>query len=570
MKNRHWFFFAALLILPVFLAAQSGPPWVKTNTGFNYIMRGIDFPSAQNSTGFMVGESLTYMGNGIVLKSTDGGTTWSQLWIGIAEGLEGASFPDLNTGFIAGWPKLSAGWSGFGKTTNGGTTWVSVAVDPDVYYFTDVVFKDANNGILLGSTNTSPRVWATSNGGATWTVATGIISVPSHACHLSGNTYFLVDNGGRIMKSVNNGQSWTTLFSGGGTLTGIDFFDVNTGMACGADGQIIKTYDGGVTWTPQIIGSNPWHDFAWEDGLHVFLSGTPEVVLESADGGSVWENSYPQSTLQEALYECMFTANGTGFICGSGGIILKRAPSCHALFSAPSTSICAGTNVSYTNQSTGSNLTYQWTFEGGTPGTSTLANPVISYNTAGVFDVQLIVSNGSWSDTLLRENFMTVTAIPQTPVIMANGTLLTSNSATGNIWYLGGQPIPGATGQTWNAVSTGTYWDVVQENGCVSDTSNHVYISLLAIDEVLREPITLISRENPAGITWLLRFHSQRDATEILSLYNATGREVRRQQVHSGSGLNEYGIDLSGLPPGLYLVVFTSGNEQFTGKILSE
>ena len=90
------------IVLNSFVTYGQGGTWVKYNVGYNYIFRGIDFPSAQDNTGFMAGESLTYSGDGIVIKTTNGGNTWTQIWTGVNEGVEGASFPDLNTGYIAG------------------------------------------------------------------------------------------------------------------------------------------------------------------------------------------------------------------------------------------------------------------------------------------------------------------------------------------------------------------------------------------------------------------------------------------------------------------------------------
>jgi photosystem II stability/assembly factor-like uncharacterized protein len=549
------------------LMAQSGPPWVKTNVGYNYILRGIDFPSSQDDIGFIAGESLTYQGNGIVLKTTDGGATWNPVWTGAGEGLEGASFVDLDNGFIAGWPKLSAGWSGFGKTTDGGATWTSMPVVADVYYFTDVVFKDPVNGILLGSTNTLPGVWVTANGGATWTNGTGLASVPYHGCHVSGNTYFLVDNAGHIQKSVNNGTSWTTVyFQAGLLLTGIDFFNDLTGMACGDNGVIVKTYDGGATWALQTIGVDIWHDFGWQNQDHVFVCGTPEIVSESTNGGATWFNGFPSSAYQAALYECIFTPNGTGFICGSQGTLLKRLPSPVANFTAFPTGICTGGTVSYTSQSTGGNLTYNWWFEGGTPSVSTVPNPVVTYNTAGVYDVQLIVNNGNWSDTLLKPNYIAVSVPPATPVITANGFTLTSSSAAGNQWYRDGIQLLGATGQSYTAVQTGWYWDVVKQSGCSSDTSNHIYLVMtgnadrtgtgLTVSPVPNEGLFTVTISGPGG------------SACTLSAYDMAGTRVFRDDFMADGITTSRPVDLRAVPAGVYTLEFRNEHERIVKKVV--
>jgi photosystem II stability/assembly factor-like uncharacterized protein len=255
-------------------------PWEKINTGFNYILMGIEFPGGQSQVGFAAGESLTYMGDGIVIKTTDGGLSWTQLWTGTDDGLEGISFPDMNTGYVGGW----SGY--FAKTTNGGVSWTPQNPGNDIYYYTDVVFKDVNHGVVTAQTNTGAGVYFTSNGGTSWSNASGVSGIPYGACFAGGNTYFLVTNGGDVQKSTDDGASWTTVYSAGGLLLGIDFYNSSIGIAAGEDGWIFKTYDGGNTWQSQQIafGQPLWHDFGWANQNSVFAVGTPEFIFNSPDG----------------------------------------------------------------------------------------------------------------------------------------------------------------------------------------------------------------------------------------------------------------------------------------------
>lgn len=558
---------ASLLMFSPLASSQNGPPWSKTNVGFNYIFTGIDFPNNQDMIGYMAGESLTYNGNGIVLKTVDGGNTWVSKWTGANMGLEGACFVDENTGFIAGWPKSSSGWSGFGKTTNGGTTWTSPPVSPDVYFFTDVVFKDAVNGILVGAGNTDPLVYMTGNGGNSWTAATGVSDgIPYGACYVSGNKYFLVDNAGHIKKSLNNGLTWTTVYTvPGGLLTGIDFFNDNTGMACGDNGLIVKTYDGGATWQTQQYGTGIWHDFGWEDQDHVFACGTPEIVAESTNGGATWGNGFPGSTHQAALYECIFTNNGSGFICGSQGTLLKRPPSCEAGFTANQTNICADSSVSFTSLSTGYITSYFWYFQGGTPLTSADPDPVVTYHTPGVFDVALVVFNEFWSDSLIQPGYIAVTRTTA-PVISSNGALLSSNIPTGNQWYRDGYGIPGATGPTHLATLSGRYHDVVTQNGCPSDTSNNL---LIIIDGIAGSPARNLKVFQLPGVNTLkYRIESPGIGPCDLFLVNGMGVRIadRRAVEIPASGEGEF--DPGSAPPGIYLFVLRTGSMLMSRKII--
>ena len=80
----------------------------------------------------------------------------------------------------------------------------------------------------------------------------------------------------------------------------------------------------------------------------------------------------------------------------------------NADFVANPTEICEGENVEFTDQSIGNVLSWNWFFEGGSPEISSDQNPVVYYETSGVFDVRLIVSDGLFNDTLLVEDLIIV------------------------------------------------------------------------------------------------------------------------------------------------------------------
>ncbi|MBN4072106.1 choice-of-anchor J domain-containing protein [Flavobacteriales bacterium AH-315-E23] len=68
----------------------------------------------------------------------------------------------------------------------------------------------------------------------------------------------------------------------------------------------------------------------------------------------------------------------------------------------------AGASIGFESHELNAATSYSWIFDGGTPSSSTLANPTITYNNAGVYDVTLIVSNSVSDDTLLMSNYITV------------------------------------------------------------------------------------------------------------------------------------------------------------------
>lgn len=82
----------------------------------------------------------------------------------------------------------------------------------------------------------------------------------------------------------------------------------------------------------------------------------------------------------------------------------------NANFTSPSTNSCAAPfNVSYNSTSNGGTApyTYQWSFPGGNPTSSTAANPTVIYNASGNYNAQLIITDANGcTDTLLRSNWI--------------------------------------------------------------------------------------------------------------------------------------------------------------------
>ncbi len=75
--------------------------------------------------------------------------------------------------------------------------------------------------------------------------------------------------------------------------------------------------------------------------------------------------------------------------------------------------IVQGWGVNFEDLSTGNITDWQWLFQGGTPATSTIQNPIgIIYNTPGIYDVCLVVRNGAFTDTLCKDDYIVVTTQP--------------------------------------------------------------------------------------------------------------------------------------------------------------
>lgn len=69
-----------------------------------------------------------------------------------------------------------------------------------------------------------------------------------------------------------------------------------------------------------------------------------------------------------------------------------------------------GEEVQFYDCSEGTPSSWQWTFEGGTPATSTEQNPTVAYTTGGTYAVTLTVSDENGTDTKERKGYVTVMA----------------------------------------------------------------------------------------------------------------------------------------------------------------
>jgi PKD repeat protein len=156
----------------------------------------------------------------------------------------------------------------------------------------------------------------------------------------------------------------------------------------------------------------------WAPHLHQEVGGNTVVVLSDANTeipiniaptpilriqySSLTGNSVCVSNIIDVLNDLLHNTLTTIGDCASVGTALV------ADFTPSQTSICSEQSVTYTDASTGGATTWTWTFPGGTPSSSTMQNPTVTYNLPGVYAVSLNISNGASSDSEVRMNYITV------------------------------------------------------------------------------------------------------------------------------------------------------------------
>ncbi len=114
-----------------------------------------------------------------------------------------------------------------------------------------------------------------------------------------------------------------------------------------------------------------------------------------------------------------------------------------ANFMAITTDFCGSGCTSFLDFSTGQPTSWSWTFPGGTPSTSNLQNPQnICYSAPGTYDVTLVATNGSGSDTRTLTGYITVTtapvvsAGPDVSICEGDTTQLQGQSNGGYVWSI--------------------------------------------------------------------------------------------------------------------------------------
>ncbi len=163
-------------------------------------------------------------------------------------------------------------------------------------------------------------------------------------------------------------------------------------------------------------------------------------------------------------------------------------------FSASDSTLCIGDCISFTDLSTNSPTNWTWYFFGASTSNSNQQNPTnICYNSAGSFDVALVVSNSGGQDSLFMSGFITVNS---DPTVVANATsaavcdgdsvTLTGSGAVNYNWNNGvtdGVPfVPTAT-NTYNVTGT-------DANGC--SNSDMITVTVNALPTIVASNDTAI------------------------------------------------------------------------------
>ncbi len=199
-----------------------------------------------------------------------------------------------------------------------------------------------------------------------------------------------------------------------------------------------------------------------------------------------------------------------------------------AAFTSNITSVCIGEPVTYSGTATGGSgaTTWNWTFEGGTPPTSTEQNPSVVYNDNGFYDVSLTVVNGGESDSHTNANFIHVF---NNPTLTVQTTATSSNQGTATATAFNGQgPYTysfnngafSSSNQMQLAYGTHTV-TAMDANGCTS--VENFNLGITGIEDLKAGDIRLFP--NPASDYFYI-INPNNEIYDKIELYNISGQLI--------------------------------------------
>ena len=301
----------------------------------------------------------------------------------------------------------------------------------------------------------------------------------------------------------------------------------------------------------------------------------PWVMLGLANGTA--EFDLGQTSLTKARY-IKIKDDGTGPSGGFGAgfnldaVEMLTLP-LTAQFSISNNNFCEGSSLNFTDESTGNPVSWNWTFPGGSPGTSTEQNPSnIFYSFPGDYNVTLTVSNGTSTSTRTNLSYIHVKG----PAV--NLGIDTTVYASSSILLDAGNPgctyqwSTGATTQTIvvdsNGVGLGPHaWSVTVSDGqgCSGNDEKIITFSTTAgIEETnIINPVTIYPNPSKGKIHLIAQ-----GPVKKYRLLSVIGVLVVSKETDRHNITEE--IDFTGLPKGFYFLEIWIDSRTIIKKLILE
>ncbi len=257
-------------------------------------------------------------------------------------------------------------------------------------YNNNGVFEDPSELVISGSTPAN----TTSTINANVTIPGGAVMNTLLRMRLYGEAGTL---------SANERNCLAATFVGDVEDYGVYVSNSVAGVSIAATPGTTITYGTNVTFTPTPVNGGAAPTYTW------FRNGAP------VGQGATYQSN---DLLPGETIRCEMASNLAGVLSSpalSNTLTMTVTGPPLSDFTADRTSVCAGGTVTFDDLSLLSPTGWSWSFPGGTPSTSTAANPVVTYNTPGTYAVTLTASNVNGSgSTMTKPGYITVYAVPTT------------------------------------------------------------------------------------------------------------------------------------------------------------
>lgn len=224
---------------------------------------------------YFVNETTGYIvcGGGLMYKTSNQGATWDRILLFTTENLGSVHFPTALVGYV------SIGWSGtiILKTIDGGNSWTPKNLG-QTYGVQDIFFTARDTGYLACSNST---ILKTTNGGNSWTeFKLGTVDIFYTILFTSRNIGYAAGGSGTLVTTTNQGATWIPRVSGvDNFITCMDFPSKEIGYfgTLGPPGAVFKTTNGG--------GFLAVPEQRVEHGIRISPNPTSEFIIIEMDAG---------------------------------------------------------------------------------------------------------------------------------------------------------------------------------------------------------------------------------------------------------------------------------------------
>ncbi len=514
-------------------------------------------------------------GGGVVKITHDGGETWTETTPDASDGIYDVEYIDSSTIWICGKNGMLM------KSIDGGYTWSDHFMGYDTY--DDIHFFNPDTGILI-----SYKSFITFDGGQNW-ITSGYFngSTSINRFHGFDNTKGVaVSYSGDVFMTTNLGYNWDNLKRT--SLNGISeigFFDEYNGIGLSGswhNGFLVRTNDGGYNWyrdTSLNFGNiikmhlEEYLCCVINDSFQLFKTsnGIDWTVLNAPDTTQYW-------------WDFQFIDENTGFLGGYGGLLFKTIdggqfwidisiPNCGNLVDLHFISAEKGWIIDYSSQailkteSGGNSWTYSYLgsqpdlyhptniqFVNGNVGYATVEedrlfkttdgginwNEVYNFNYGFYSDIYFINENEGWYKNM-RYIYHTVDG--------------------GHTW---------SNEQSFGSASVGDIFFLNDNKGwiCGDYSLVAVYNTMVNTPETKFFNDNFSIYPNPANDEICLKLSNEQDHIQEIEIFNIKGLQILNLEYNISP--TSWKINISKLPAGTYIAKIITTEGQYSSKFIKK